>query len=127
MSSSSKTILVVDDYPLILERLRILLLEMEEVDEVLAAGSYTHSLEILQQRTPDLALLDIHLPDRNGICILEYIKACHPGVWVIMMSNHYHSTYRDLCKEKGADYFIDKSNDFEKLPELISSFFAGTR
>jgi DNA-binding NarL/FixJ family response regulator len=122
MIKKGKTILVVDDYILIVDRLKAILEELEGVDRVLSAGSYVESVELLQTYSPDIALLDIHLPDKSGIELLGFIKAFHPCMRVIMISNQSSTTYKDLCQEKGADYFIDKSNDFEMIPSLISSF-----
>lgn len=114
--------MVVDDYSLIVDRLKALLEELEEVEEVLSAGSYAESVAILAIRTPDIALLDIHLPDRSGIDLLDFIKSTHPRMGVIMISNQVNPTYKVLCREKGADFVIDKSNDYEMIPNLIASF-----
>ena len=117
-----KTILVVDDYDLIVDRLTALLRELNGVGDVLVAYSYAESVKVLGQARLDIVLLDIHLPDRSGIELLDFIKLYHPSVRVIMISNQDNPHYQVLCLEKGADYFIDKSNDFELLPGLISSF-----
>lgn len=118
-----KTILVVDDYDLIVDRLTALLRELNGVGDVHVAYSYAESVKVLGQERLDVVLLDIHLPDRSGIELLDFIKLYHPSVRVIMISNQDNPHYQVLCLEKGADYFIDKSNDFELLPGLISSFF----
>lgn len=118
-----KTILVVDDYDLIVDRLTALLRELNGVGDVFVAYSYAESVKVLGQERLDVVLLDIHLPDRSGIELLDFIKLYHPSVRVIMISNQDNPHYQVLCLEKGADYFIDKSNDFELLPGLISSFF----
>lgn len=117
-----KTILVVDDYTLIVDRLTALLRELDGVRDVLAAYSYAECVDILVHSKPDIALLDIHLPDRSGIELLDFIKSYHPSIGVIMISNQSNPHYRALCLDKGADYFVDKSNDFELLPALIASF-----
>jgi len=118
--------LVVDDYALIVDRLVAILSELDEVDLILSARSYAESLVVLEAQTPDVALLDIHLPDKSGIDLLDFIKAFYPRTRVIMISNQFDGTYETLCKEKGADHFIDKSNDFEKIPSLITSLCSGS-
>jgi DNA-binding NarL/FixJ family response regulator len=116
-----KTILVVDDYELIVNRLTALLEELDDVDRVLGAGTYEESVRILGEEKADIALLDIHLPGKSGIELLTFIKTFHPCMGVIMISNQDNPKYKILCQQKGADYFIDKSNDFDMLPNLISS------
>ncbi len=96
-------------------------MELAEVGRVLAAYNYAESVNILGAGRLDMVLLDIHLPDRSGLELLDYIKAFHPHLGVIMISNQNSPQYQVLCLEKGADYFIDKSNDFEKIPHLITS------
>ena len=122
MRKNGKTILVVDDYELIVDRLRALLEELEEVEMVWTARSYAESVAVLETRAPDIALLDIHLPDGNGIDLLGFIKSRYPLIRVIMISNQVNPSYRVLCQEKGADFVIDKSNDYEMIPNLIASF-----
>jgi CheY-like chemotaxis protein len=117
-----KTILVVDDYDLIVERLTALLRELDGVGDVLAARSYAETVGMLGRRRLDIVLLDIHLPDRSGIELLDFIKSYYPAIRVIVISNQNNPHYRALCLDKGADYFIDKSNDFELLPGIINSF-----
>jgi len=120
--NKGKNILVVDDYGLIVERLISLLQDLDGVHQVVGAGSYAESVKILNEGSLDIALLDIHLPDRSGIELLDFIKAYHPQTGVVMITNQNNPHYQVICLEKGADYFIDKSNDFEMLPEIISSF-----
>jgi len=73
----------------------------------------------LNRTTPDVALLDIHLPDRSGWELLGFIKEYHPVTKVIMISNQNSTHYRLICRDRGADDFMDKSNDFEQLPDII--------
>jgi DNA-binding NarL/FixJ family response regulator len=121
MSNRGKTVLVVDDYALIVDRLVVILRELDEVDLILSATSYAESVLILGRQVPDIVLLDIHLPDKSGIDLLSFIKDKYPCVKVIMISNQNNATYKSLCQKLGADYFIDKSNDFEMIPSLIAS------
>ena len=110
---------MVDDSCQILDRLKDLLSEMKSEVELLTAGTFSKAVEILSKNRFDIALLDIHLPDGNGIELLKLIKKDQPGVKTIMISNQSGDYYRDLCKKLGAIHFIDKSKDFELLPNLI--------
>jgi CheY-like chemotaxis protein len=85
------------------------------------AGDYPGALRILAESRPDIALLDIHLPGKSGIDLLQYIKVNYPTIIVIMLSNQSGDYYRRICKNLGAAYFIDKSREFELVPDIISS------
>jgi DNA-binding NarL/FixJ family response regulator len=117
-----KQLLIVDDAPLIVSRLRTMLGGLPGLDLVVTAGTYGGAIEILQQGQTDIVLLDINLPDRNGLDLLRYIRKQHPSVAVIMCSNQSSPFYRNLCTRIGAVYFIDKSAEFEQIPEIVARF-----
>ena len=117
-----KQLLIVDDAPLIVNRLRTMLEGMPGVGPILFAGTFTGAIAILQTDEPGLILLDINLPDRNGIDLLRYIRHHHASAIVIMCSNQSSLFYRNLCTRIGAAYFIDKSTEFETIPEVITRF-----
>lgn len=121
MSGQGKTILIVDDAPLIVKWLQQTLKGLPAVDTIREAGSYHEATLILSSFHPDIVLLDINLPDINGIELLRYIKSKDPSIIVIMVTNQSGEFYRTRCKELGADYFVDKSAEFDRLPEMLSS------
>lgn len=118
----NKQILIVDDAPLILTRLQSMLEDLPGVGRILLAGTYAGAVEILQHDPPDIALLDINLPDRNGIDLLRHITQHYPGTTVIMCTNQASPFYRNLCNRQGAAYFIDKSVEFETIPAIVAHF-----
>jgi DNA-binding NarL/FixJ family response regulator len=117
-----KQLLIVDDAPLIVSRLRTMLEGVPGLGPILFAGTYTGAIAILSRDEPGIILLDINLPDRSGIDLLRYIKQHHVNVLVIMCSNQSSPFYRHLCARIGAAYFIDKSTEFETIPEVITRF-----
>jgi DNA-binding NarL/FixJ family response regulator len=121
MAASEKIVLIVDDSPIIIERLKIMLQDLTNVRVVMHAGTYSAALSLLTGSSPDIAILDINLPDKSGIELLRYIKKNHREITVIMLSNQSGDYYRNLCKLNGADHFIDKSSEFERVPGIILS------
>ena len=67
MKNANKTVLIVDDSILIMERMIEILEEIENISFVVHAGNYREGIEVLNQLKPDMVLLDINLPDRSGI------------------------------------------------------------
>lgn len=114
-------ILVVDDAALVVDRLFDILNEMEVVNELISAHSYQDAVEKIQQKNPHFVLLDIQLRGKNGIELLSFIKQQYPEIITIMHTNLVSDYYKDLCNEMGANYFIDKSTEFEKVPEIIKA------
>jgi CheY-like chemotaxis protein len=118
-----KNLLLVDDSPAIIHRLTSMLEELPGLHTIKVAGSYAQALTLLSAAPcPDILLLDINLPDRNGIELLRYVRLHHPEIIVIMISNQEGAFYRDLCERLGAVRYIDKSTEFELIPALVASF-----
>lgn len=122
MTQNGKKIFIVDDSPIIIARLSGMLESLGNIQSVSCAQSYAEASALLLATTPDMIILDIQLPDKNGIQLLRYIKKEYPSVIVIMLSNESGHFYRTVCEMIGADHFMDKSTEFEQIPELISSY-----
>lgn len=116
---SKATLLIVDDSSLIIERLIDVLKDHETVKNILTAFSYSEAVKILGEKNTDIVLLDIQLTEKNGIDLLKFIVKEYPDIKVVMCSNLTSDYYVNLCKNIGAKYFIDKSRDFERIPEIL--------
>jgi DNA-binding NarL/FixJ family response regulator len=121
LKKGKKTVLIVDDSILILERMIPLIAEIESISFVIHAANYREGLDILSRLTPDMVLLDINLPDKSGIELLRVIKERQLEIAVLMISNSTGSYYRDICKKLGARYFLDKSIDIDLLPTVLAN------
>jgi len=73
-------------------------------------------------KKPDLALLDIQLPGKNGMDLLKGIKDSTKECEVVMLTNSAGEYYREQCRKLGALRFFDKTNDFELVPAMIKDF-----
>lgn len=118
---STKSILIVDDSPIIVDRLRHLIKRSGSEGPVRNADDYSSALAMLAENRPDIVLLDINLAGGSGIGLLQYIKKVYPTIIVIMFTNQSGDYYRKICMQLGADYFIDKSGDNNQIPAIIAS------
>src|SRR5438270_1317341 len=109
----SGTVLIIDDEAGIRESLQTLL-ELEGYD-VETAATGQQGLNRLSQRTFDLILLDLALPDRNGLDILAELRAQDPGVSVIMITAYGTVENAVRAMQSGAANFVQKPWDNEKL------------
>ena len=114
-----KQVLIVDDSEQIRERLVTLMAESTQIRIVGQAGDGRQALDAMQRLKPDTVILDIRLPGPSGIELLKQIKARYPGVTVIMLTNFDYAMYRRQCQELGADYFLNKTLEFEKIVDTI--------
>lgn len=119
--TKGKNVLIVDDSLLIVKRLTGILKDIKNIDGLFTAADYDEALKMISKKKPTIMLLDIHLPGKNGMELLKRVTDEHPGIKVIMISNHASEYYQRRCKKLGAVGFIDKSKDFDLIPQLIET------
>jgi len=117
----AKVLLIVDNSLFIIERLLSILKEANAITKIHTATNYSGAVEVLHKSKTDIVLLDIQLSERNGIDLLKYVGLHFPTIKVVILSNLISDYYQKLCKEAGAVCFIDKSNDFDKITEVMCS------
>ena len=121
MEIKKHVVLIVDDSPLIIERLISMLEELENVKLILHASNYNQARAVVIEQEPNIVLLDISLPDKSGIELLIFIKKEYPRIKVIMLTNQANKHYKKLCLQAGADKFLDKTEDFQQISSIITS------
>ena len=112
-------ILLADDSVVIRYRLMSLLSDLPGVEVVGLAATGAEAVARFEHLHPDLTVLDIRMPGGGGIEALSRIKAQDPSAAVIVLTNYPEEQYRRQCLEAGAEFFLDKSTEFERLPEAI--------
>jgi DNA-binding NarL/FixJ family response regulator len=119
-------VLVVDDHALIREALRGVLRELHADMQVLEAETSQQGMEMIQQH-PDLALvlLDLRLPDRDGMDVLVELRELYPAISVVMLSafNDRDNVFKAL--DCGALGFIPKTDSREVLLSALRLILAG--
>jgi DNA-binding NarL/FixJ family response regulator len=106
-------LLIVDNSSAVYGRLLALLGGVEHLTALSIARSLYEADEKSRDFCPDAAVLDMHLPDGNGLDALRAIKRNCPNAHVFMFSNQVE--FRDQARQAGADGFFDKSLEFEAL------------
>lgn len=113
-------IFIADDSETIRERLIALLSEIEGVEVIGQAGNHDEAVEGIRSLKPHVVILDIQMPGGSGIDVLKEIKQDSQPPVVLMLTNHASPQYRERCMERGADFFLDKSRDLERLVPILS-------
>jgi DNA-binding NarL/FixJ family response regulator len=111
-------VFVADDSPLVRERLISLLTELPNVEVVGQTGAAVEAIDSIRKLKPTAVVLDISMPG-GGMSVLETIKKEDGAPMVIMLTNFSHEPYRRRCFQLGADYFFDKSNEFDKVIQVL--------
>ena len=111
-------VFIADDSAVMRERLIEMLSELPEIEIIGQAQDGIKAKNLIEKLNPDVVILDIRMPRGNGIDVLQNIKKDNPALIVIMLTNYPYPQYRKKCMKAGADYFFDKSTEFEKVTEV---------
>jgi DNA-binding NarL/FixJ family response regulator len=113
-------IFLVDDSSIVLERLILMFKDYKKknMDIVGEARNGISAITSIRKLQPDIVILDIHMAGGNGIDVLKTIKKEFPLMTVIILTNYADTHHHRVCSEAGADYFLDKSKEFEKVVEI---------
>jgi CheY-like chemotaxis protein len=125
MKYPSFHVLLVDDMKIILQKMKMFISNIPYVTRVDTASSAQEAYTFLQTSNPELVVLDVNMPGTNGIEILKRIRKStgHQPI-VIMLTNETGSQFKETCLQSGADYYLDKSKDFLKIPIIIGELIA---
>ena len=114
-------IVIADDSQMVVERLADLLRDVPGVELVGKAGDAPDALRCIQELKPDMVILDLQMPGGSGLEVLRAIRPERPELFVMIFTNYTYPQYREECLAAGANYFLDKSAEFEKIPVILSA------
>jgi len=113
-------IVIADDSSLLRERIRRLLNSINHNSVVYEAENGVEALQLIREEEPDLAILDIRMPEMNGIEVLKKIREMKMKVKVCILTNYDYPIYKKRCFEAGADYFLRKTENFEDINIIVT-------
>ena len=114
-------VLIADDSSLLRGHLMDTARRFQEIRIVGQAEDVPQAVESVAKLKPDVVILDIQMPGGSGIDVLETIKKNKPSPIVIMFTNYPYPQYRKKCLAAGADFFFDKSLEFDALTDTLKN------
>jgi len=118
-------ILIADDSAVVRARLISLLADLRGIEVVGQAEDAIEARNLAEKLRPDVAILDLRMPKGSGADVLSDLKKLNPTPKVIMLTNYPHPENRKKCMDGGADYFFDKSNEFQKVVLVLMGMLPG--
>lgn len=118
-------LLVVDDHPMVLEGIRALLQGHAGMRIAGMAASSAAALQWLKEHSADIALVDINLPDQNGMELCKIIRARFPQTRVLGLSTFNERSYITRMIGAGASGYLLKNASREELEEAIETAHSG--
>jgi len=117
-------VLLVEDHTIVRQGLRLLLSSYAEFEVVGEAGSGHEALDAAGRLGPGLVVLDLTLPDRDGLEVLRELRRRHPETRVVILSMHAGSEYVRPALQAGAAGYLVKGAD---VGDLVSALRAACR
>lgn len=112
-------VFIVDDHPVVRLGLTQLIGQDPEIEVCGEAEKVKEAIEKLDKARPDVAIVDLALPDANGIDLIKHLKRHWIGVKIIVVSTYPETVYGTLAREAGADAYINKHEAMDEILEAI--------
>jgi DNA-binding NarL/FixJ family response regulator len=115
-------ILIVDDQPRARQSLRALLSTWPPAGEVWQAVDGREAVRLVEKRQPDVVLMDVRMPEMDGLQATQVIKASWPKIKVVVLT--LYGEYEGEALAAGADAFIGKGEPADRLLAALASLAA---
>jgi len=119
------TILIIEDHPLVREGIRSYLERSSYHEVVGECASGLTGLAKVGELRPDIALVDLRLPEMDGIEVIRRIKQNYPLTKVLVVSMHAESAYVNRAVRNGANGYLLKNSDTQDLVNAVDAILAG--
>ncbi|KIL40644.1 chemotaxis protein CheY [Gordoniibacillus kamchatkensis] len=130
MDNAGKTkqkvgIILADDHQLFREGLKRIINMESDMEVIAECGDGIQVIELCNQYSPDVVLMDINMPIENGVVATERLKTIFPDIKVIILSIHDDESYVFETLRKGASGYLLKDMEPESLMNAIRSVVNG--
>ena len=124
---SGKRIVIVDDHPLIRRGLERMIHTTDRFSVCGEAGTAADAMAVMRKERPDLAIVDVGLPYKNGIELTRKLRKEFPDLAILILSMHEEPDYARRALEAGARGYMVKHDAVEKIHVALNDVLAGRR
>jgi DNA-binding NarL/FixJ family response regulator len=118
-------IVLADDHPIVLDGLRNLIRAEQDFELVGEAASGLSALKIIREQRPDVAVLDISMPELNGIVLCRRLAGEMPALRLLVLTLHEDRAYLNQALEAGVRGYVLKRSAVENLVQAIRAVMVG--
>ena len=120
-------LLVAEDQSMLRDALCQLLLLQEDVEEVLQAGDGQEAIRLLETHPVDIAILDIEMPIKTGLEVLEWAKSQRPQLKVVIVTTFKRPGYFERALKAGVDAYVLKERRITDLMATLHTVLVGQK
>ncbi len=121
----SISVLIVEDHPVVRSGIRMLLTEEGDIEVLAEAANGREALDCLTRLKPDLLLLDISMPDVNGLEVTQHVREHYPSLPILILTMHEDERYFFQLLRAGATGYIVKGAAPNDLVSAVRAVAAG--
>jgi DNA-binding NarL/FixJ family response regulator len=118
-------IVLADDHPIVLDGLRNLIRAERDFELVGEAASGLSALKIIREQRPDVAVLDISMPELNGIVLCRRLAGEMPALRLLVLTLHEDRAYLNQALEAGVRGYVLKRSAVENLVQAVRAVMVG--
>ena len=118
-------VLLVDDHAIVRNGVRLMLGEADDISVEGEADSARHALQLIRAQEFDVALLDIAMPDKNGLDLLKQLRVEQPKLSVLILSTYSEEIYAMRAFKLGAAGYLTKDSPTSALINAVRKAAAG--
>lgn len=118
-------VLLVDDHPVILHGLKGMLSELDGIEVIGQAQSGQEALDLVQRLNPQVVLMDVRLPDLNGLEVTRRLKESHPAVAVVLITVSDSELYLVEALRWGACGYLTKDSSADLIADALRAALRG--
>jgi DNA-binding NarL/FixJ family response regulator len=118
-------VFIVDDHYMVIEGIYSLLQNEKHIQWMGHATNAASCMAFLKQHSPDVILMDINLPDQNGMDLCKEVKETHPSVFIIGLSTYNQLSFIQKMMDNGASGYVLKNATQQELMEAIEAVVRG--
>jgi DNA-binding NarL/FixJ family response regulator len=119
------TIFIVDDHDIIREGLKAILRRQPDYEVIGEANDGQEALEKITSLKPDILLLDITMPKKTGLDIIEQVLKTSPATKILIISVHKANAYVMKALQSGVKGYLNKENAADDLPQALRKIVSG--
>jgi len=120
-------VLLVEDSKVLTERLTEALRQIPDIELIAAVDTEDAARALVARERVDVMILDLHLRQGNGFGVLRALSKTPGSPFIVVLTNYDLPQYKDAALELGAAHFMDKSRDYDRLPEVLRELVGKAR
>jgi DNA-binding NarL/FixJ family response regulator len=124
---SKKTVVIADDHVLIRDGIKSLIQSKLDIEIVGEASNGQEAIDCILATSPDIAVLDLNMPIKNGIEVIKEIRSINPLIKCIVLSMHEDPEYVIKSVQAGAMSYVIKNSDHQEILNAVKAVSEGQK